>query len=150
MKKFIPYLPHLKTYAKELRNNPTPAEARLWVYLKGKYQGLYDFHRQKPIDKYIADFICIPLHLVIEIDGGIHQRPEIQENDFEKEACLNKLKLNVLRFTNDEVMNKIYFVLQTINSYITYFLADSIANFLGAINVWTGLKPLTYSDIYAD
>ncbi len=36
----------------------------------------YQFNRQKPLDKYIVDFYCKPLHLVIEIDGKYHEQEE--------------------------------------------------------------------------
>jgi very-short-patch-repair endonuclease len=52
----LKYNPELKELARTLRNNSTKAEIRLWNYLKGKQLIGYDFHRQKPIDSYIADF----------------------------------------------------------------------------------------------
>lgn len=55
----IHYNPKLKPLARQLRNNSTKAEIRLWGYLKGKQMHGYDFHRQKPIDNYIADFFVI-------------------------------------------------------------------------------------------
>jgi hypothetical protein len=52
----IIYNPKLKDYARHLRNNSTNAEIKLWMQLKGKQMHGYDFHRQKPIENYIADF----------------------------------------------------------------------------------------------
>jgi len=68
-REIIPYNPKLKELARELRNNSTKSEIILWKELKGKFEGKYDFHRQKPLDNYIADFYCHELKLVIEIDG---------------------------------------------------------------------------------
>ena len=42
------------------------------LYLKRKQLRGYDFHRQKPIDDYIADFFCNKLQLAIELDGYTH------------------------------------------------------------------------------
>ncbi len=53
----IKYNPKLKELARQLRNNSTKAEIKLWKYLKGKQMLGYDFHRQKPIDNYIVDFL---------------------------------------------------------------------------------------------
>jgi very-short-patch-repair endonuclease len=55
----INYNPELKELAKTLRNNSTKAEIKLWTYLKGKQLMGHDFHRQKPIDNYIADFFVM-------------------------------------------------------------------------------------------
>ncbi len=60
----IQYNPKLKQLARELRNNATASEKRLWKYLRAKQMRGYDFHRQKPIDNYIVDFFCYRLRLV--------------------------------------------------------------------------------------
>jgi len=36
----------------------------------------YTFNRQKPLSRYIVDFYCKPLNLVIEVDGGYHFEQE--------------------------------------------------------------------------
>jgi len=68
-RKIIPYQPYLKELARKLRNDSTLGEALLWNELKNKQMYGYDFHRQKPLLNYIADFYCNELNLVIEIDG---------------------------------------------------------------------------------
>lgn len=64
----ICYNPKLKELARKLRKNSTRAEIKLWHYLKGRQLMGYDFHRQKPIENYIADFFCGRLKLVIELN----------------------------------------------------------------------------------
>ena len=32
----------------------------------------YKFRRQRPIENYIVDFVCLSKRLIIEIDGGQH------------------------------------------------------------------------------
>ena len=73
----VTYDSKLKEYARHLRNNSTNAEIKLWMQLKGKQMHGYDFHRQKPIGNYIADFFCNKLRLVIEIDGSTHDFDEV-------------------------------------------------------------------------
>ena len=58
-RKIIWYNPELKELARQLRNNSTKSEIILWKQLKGKFDGKYDFHRQKPLDNYIADFFVM-------------------------------------------------------------------------------------------
>ena len=79
--------PGIFAYAKTLRNNPTRAEKVLWSHLR-KHQTKYRFRRQHPMWKYVVDFYCHFLKLVIEIDGEIHLEEEVQLKDEEKETDL--------------------------------------------------------------
>jgi len=88
--------------ARKLRNNPTPSESIIWNVLQEHFPR-YKFRRQHPISIYIADIYCHKLKLVIEIDGGIHDLPEIKENDKLRQKHLEELGLIVLRFTNEQV-----------------------------------------------
>ena len=97
----------------------TKAEACLWKYiLKGKQLCGYQFRRQRPILKYIADFVCIELMLVIEVDGITHHWEETMLKDKRKETDLEALGFTVLRFTDDEVLNNINLVHEFLNNWI--------------------------------
>ena len=117
-RKIIPYNPKLKELARQLRNDSTKTEIFLWLKLKGKQMYGYDFHRQKPIDNYILDFFCYELMLGIEVDGYSHQFLEIYNNDGIKEKRMNELGIALLRFTDDEVLNEMEYVLRAIEYYI--------------------------------
>ena len=107
----------MKDFAKELRQNLTPAEAILWTYLKNKKIG-YKFRRQYVIQNYILDFYCIDLKLGIEVDGGVHLDIINQINDEFRENNLTKLGVKIIRFSNNEVYEDIDLVLQNINNEI--------------------------------
>ena len=107
----------MKNFAKELRQNLTPAEAILWTYLKNKKIG-YKFRRQYVIQNYILDFYCIDLKLGIEVDGGVHLDIINQINDEFRENKLTKLGVKIIRFSNNEVYEDIDLVLQNINNEI--------------------------------
>ncbi|HSY75869.1 MAG TPA: tetratricopeptide repeat protein, partial [Bacteroidia bacterium] len=62
----------LKDFVKEHRSAPTEAENIFWQLVRGKNLNGYKFRRQHIIGHYIADFVCLPKKLVIEIDGLIH------------------------------------------------------------------------------
>lgn len=81
----------------------------------------YDFHRQKPLLKYIADFYCAELDLVIEIDGDSHQNESQQVKDEVKETDLSNYNILVIRFLESEVRRDIDNVLRTIEFYIEGF-----------------------------
>jgi very-short-patch-repair endonuclease len=107
--------------AKNLRENMTNAELIFWNRVKNKqFHGL-KFRRQHPIHKYIADFYCHKLKLIIEIDGDYHNTSEQKNYDILRTKDLNFQGIKILRFKNDEVENEIEEVLKTIEKYIHFF-----------------------------
>ncbi|MBU0559234.1 MAG: DUF559 domain-containing protein [Bacteroidetes bacterium] len=116
-RKIIPYNPNLKEKARELRNNSTTSEIRLWKLLKGRQMCGFDFHRQKPIDKYIVDFFCSELMLAIEIDGISHLGKE--KYDAYRQKRLEELGVIFLRFDDNDVYYKLPEVIKTIEKWIT-------------------------------
>ncbi len=102
----LPYNKTLTERARENRKNPTKAENKIWQeVLRMRQFADFKFLRQKPIDNYIVDFYCSELRLVIEIDGDSHV--ETIEYDAVRTAVLESLGLQVVRFTNDEVLRNI-------------------------------------------
>ncbi len=98
------YYRNLKEYAAKQKNNPTNAEKILWEKLRSRKEG-FKFRKQHVIDKYIADFVCLQKGVVIEIDGNIHQLPEVQENDEIRASRLKDLGFDVVRFNNQEILS---------------------------------------------
>lgn len=113
------YNSRLKTFAREHRNGSTKAEVRLWCELFRKSQMLgFEFNRQRTIGRFIADFYCKELKLVVETDGATHFDPETQIMDKEKTAWLEAQGYTVLRFWDDEVMKDIEGVKKKIQDWI--------------------------------
>ena len=92
----------LKPLSQQMRHEPTPAEEHLWQRLCNRRTFDAKFRRQHAIERFIVDFYCAEAHLVIEVDGSIHEYT--QEHDVLRQAFLESLGLYVLRFTNDEVL----------------------------------------------
>ncbi|WP_296686352.1 endonuclease domain-containing protein [Flavobacterium sp.] len=120
-RKIIPYNPKLTVLARKLRNESTETEIFLWLKLKGKQMYGYDFHRQKPIDNYILDFFCYELLLGIEVDGYSHEILEVHNKDIIKEKRMNELGINILRFSDFEVLRDMENVIRAIEFYILEF-----------------------------
>lgn len=100
----------MEARAKELRQNPTPMESKLWQYLRAsRLEGL-KFRFQHVIEPCIVDFCAASIGLVVEIDGDTH----IAEADRDRDVGLGQLGYTVLRFTNSDVATNIDGVLQTI------------------------------------
>ncbi|SDZ55159.1 MULTISPECIES: endonuclease domain-containing protein [Rhodonellum] len=110
--------PEIHKRARELRKRLTPSEKILWETLKGKsFRGL-KFRRQHPIHKFIVDFYCHELKLVIEIDGGIHDTMDQKEYDMGRTFELNELGLEILRFGNEMILSDIQLTLIEISKFI--------------------------------
>jgi very-short-patch-repair endonuclease len=113
------YNKKLKGFARNHRNHSTKAEIRLWCELLRKKKMLgYQFLRQRPIGKYIADFFCKELKLVIETDGYTHFFPDVIEKDKRKTGDLENLGYSLLRFRDEEVMDEIDKVRRKIEHWI--------------------------------
>ena len=104
----------LKEFSLRHRSDPIQAEEVLWNLLKSKQLEGYKFRRQYIIDRFIADFVCLKQKLVIEIDGLIHQLPENKTSDHERAKAMNYLGFEVIRFSNEKVLNETGEVLKEI------------------------------------
>jgi very-short-patch-repair endonuclease len=93
----------------------TKAEACLWKYvLKAGRLKNYQFRRQKPILNYVADFMCIELMLIIEVDGITHQSEEAIKKDDLRQTTLEAAGFTVVRFNDEQVLNDINAVCTTL------------------------------------
>ncbi|GAB4460504.1 MAG: hypothetical protein OHK0029_24590 [Armatimonadaceae bacterium] len=101
-------------FARRLRLQATPSEKALWVRLRGRQVLGLKFRRQHPIGSYIVDFFCAEIALIIELDGPIHQQPDLRELDHARERVLEWHGLKILRFTNTMVLNDMETVINTI------------------------------------
>ena len=101
--------------AKKLRQNMTDSEKVLWSKIRKKQLNGLRFRRQHPIGRYIADFYCNELKLIVELDGNVHEkRKEYDEN---RNRFLEAGGYTVLRICNDEIENSIDDVLEKIKKY---------------------------------
>jgi very-short-patch-repair endonuclease len=99
--------PSIFKLAKELRKTETEAEKILWAKLnKNQIYGL-QFRRQHPINIFIADFYCVRIKLLIEVDGSIHEIAEYQEHDQGRSEILTDFGITVIRFSNKQIIEEI-------------------------------------------
>ena len=119
---FYSYNNKLQPYANSLRKTMTKAEASLWKYLlrAGQMKG-YGFRRQRPINNFIADFMCKDLMLVIEVDGNNHLYEETIQKDIIKQKILEESGFTVLRFTDDDILKNLNSISYIINDWIEEF-----------------------------
>lgn len=98
--------------ARQMRHISTDAEARLWRHLRaGRLAGI-KFKRQQPIGGFIVDFVSFARRLVIEVDGGQHV--ERHQYDAQRTRWLQAQGFRVIRFWNDDVLQRTELVLEEI------------------------------------
>jgi len=118
---WLPYNKNLKEFSRRLRKNSTLGEILLWQKLRAGSMMNYTFNRQKPLHRYIVDFYCKPLSLVIEIDGSYHFEDEQRVKDSERQKLLEEMGLHFLRFSEQQIRKDMDVVLNAIGNYITEF-----------------------------
>ena len=102
--------------ARSLRKQMTKEEAKLWYQFLRLYTPR--FHRQYVIGNYIADFYCHQARLVVELDGSQHYTPEEMEYDQKRSEYLQSQGLQVLRFSNLDVLQHYKNVYQAIDDAV--------------------------------
>jgi very-short-patch-repair endonuclease len=109
-----------------LRKNETQSEKLLWLELKGRRFAHFKFRRQHPFiyrniqgksSFFIADFYCPKAHLIIELDGKIHEFQK--EYDQYRDFVLKQLGLTTIRITNEVLENDMQAVLDELFSFLT-------------------------------
>ena len=105
---------HPKTMrqAVKLRKELTPAERKLWAYLRGNKLNGVNFRRQHAIGNFIPDFVSIKRRLIIELDGSQHL--EQPEYDAERSKYFESLGYKVIRFWNNQVEKDLNGVIRAI------------------------------------
>lgn len=88
--------------ARKLRKELTPAERKLWAYLRGDKLDRINFRRQHAIGNYVTDFCSPKAKLIIELDGSQHLEQE--EYDSERTKYLEEQGYKVIRFWNNQIM----------------------------------------------
>ncbi|HXG19634.1 MAG TPA: endonuclease domain-containing protein [Methylomirabilota bacterium] len=110
----IRYDAKLKDSSRALRTHLTDSEQLLWSQLRRKQLLGVQFYRQKPLDRFIVDFYAPSVRLVVEVDGSQHFVAEQVEYDSQRTTVLESQGLQVLRFTNHEVLQETEAVVEAI------------------------------------
>ena len=104
--------PYYKAHARELRNNMTYAEKRLWERLRAHRLNGWKFRRQHAMGRYIVDFVCLEARIIVELDGGQH---DAQRNyDAARDRWLTEQGFQVIRIWNNAVTQNVAGVAEAI------------------------------------
>ena len=110
---------------KELRNNQTEAEKKLWDHIKHSQIDGFKFIRQYSAGPYILDFFCPLVRLAIELDGSQHGENEAVLYDQDRDKYLKSINIITLRFWNNEVLEHIESVSERIYQELLKLVSGS-------------------------
>ncbi len=96
-----------RQFARYLRQQLTDCERLLWRRLRTRGLAGFKFRRQHPRPPYVLDFYCSELRLVIELDGGQHYDDAGLAKDRLRTDYLRRQGLEVLRFSNLDVLQNL-------------------------------------------
>ncbi len=106
-----------KYLRKDLRSHASKSEQLLWLQIRNRQIEGLKFRRQHGVGRYVVDFYCPEIKLVIELDGDSHFTPEAIAYDRERTEYLEHNGLTVIRFTNTKIHQAINEVIITIIQY---------------------------------
>ena len=109
--------------SRELRKNQTDAERILWNILRNRQICKAKFRRQYSIGNYIVDFYSPEYKLGIEADGGQHYADDVKQQDELRTKELAKIGIQILRFSNIDILNNIEGVCEEIEKTLTLILS---------------------------
>ncbi len=113
--------PELKQFRKYLRQNLTPAEAKMWTYLKNSQLDGRKFRRQHSVARYILDFYCPAERLAIELDGEGHFNEIALEYDNRRDTYMAEVGIKVIRFENKQIFEQYDYVMLRIKSEFGWY-----------------------------
>ena len=115
--------------ARELRTKQTPTEEIFWEILRNRNFLNLKFRRQQPFEKYIADFYCHELKLIIELDGKSHNQKE--EYDTHRTSELSGLGIEVIRINDLDVKNSLENTLKVLENKVKVLIAKNTPSLAG-------------------
>jgi very-short-patch-repair endonuclease len=92
----------IRQFASKMRFQPTESESLMWNALLSTFMPYRaTVHAQEPIGPYIADFYIAPCNVVVEVDGGIHDKQ--REHDRRRDTYMRGKAIRVMRFKDRQV-----------------------------------------------
>lgn len=99
----LKYLDTLRNLARKNRFKSTKTENILWYDVLNNRKLGHKFTRQKPIGRFVADFYCSELLLIVEVDGGYHVKR--RQYDIDRDKYFDILNILTVRILADELIS---------------------------------------------
>ena len=96
--------PEAIAFARDQRARANAFARDLWQIVRNRQCRGAKFRREYPIPPYTADFCCVALQLIIEVDGEHHQTAEGHERDLNRDKFLADRGYAVVRIPGYQVL----------------------------------------------
>jgi very-short-patch-repair endonuclease len=131
--------PEAVEFARSQRATANEFTRTVWQWVRNRQICNQKFRREHPIPPNTADFCCVELKLILEIDGADHFISAGQERDRVRDDFLNRQGYRIVRISGYEVLRAGNEVIQSIREQVAKRMQE-----LGVEGTRTGAsKPLT-------
>ena len=96
--------PDVIAFARDRRVRANEFAQAVWQIVRKRQCRNQKFRREYPIPPYTADFCCVALRLIVEIDGAPHQTREGREHDERRDRYLAEKGYALLRMSGYKVL----------------------------------------------
>jgi very-short-patch-repair endonuclease len=110
-------------FARAQRRTSNEFARTLWQWLRARRCRGQNFRREYPIPPYTADFCCVDLKLIIEVDGKHHMGERGRDRDQRRDYFLRNMGYRTLRIPGYDVLNQPREVLGKIEAIVNELLA---------------------------
>ena len=110
-------------FAREQRRMSNEFARTLWQWLRARRCRGQKFRREYPLPPYTADFCCVDMNLIIEVDGEHHLGERGREHDKERDEFLQRLGYQTLRIPGYDILNQPDKVVETIEALVDKLLS---------------------------
>ena len=91
-------------FARDQRVRANEFSHSVWQIVRNRQCRNQKFRREYPIPPYTADFCCVALKLIVEIDGEHHQTEEGRERDEQRDRYLAERGYALIRIAGYQVL----------------------------------------------
>ena len=134
---------YITELAREFRKKWTASEDLLWEVLRNRKFNNLKFRRQHSFWRYIADFYCDEIKIVVELDWEVHNNDKQKEYDEIRDDIISKYWVKILRFTNEEVYSDLNKIFKSIIPYIPLPLGEARWGLTSWTNIQVGIMAPT-------
>jgi len=94
---------YITQLCRDFHKHHTNSEDLLWYALRNRKLGGFKFYRQHPFGRFVMDFYCHEARLVVEIDGGIHNKKDVKDYDGLRQGIIEEYGVRFFRCTTADV-----------------------------------------------
>jgi very-short-patch-repair endonuclease len=111
-------------FAREQRRMSNEFARTVWEWLRSNRCRGQKFRREYPIPPYTADFCCVGLNLIIEVDGQHHMDKSGRHRDEQRDQSLRNLGYQTLRIPGYDILNEPDKVIERIETLVDELSID--------------------------